>query len=139
MDQSNKTKYLRKLIYWRPVREVLHTSRLLVIPGFQGIPLFDVAVFFIKGLMKGAEPKSRRHIVSLYFGIVSATSVFLYPSTLLRHHLLCGSTLRFLKRLCSRDYLPDHRDNHARHLATQTQRIALCGFHLINLRCFKRH
>ncbi len=29
-------------------------SRKLVIPGFDGMPLYDVAVFFIKGLQKGA-------------------------------------------------------------------------------------
>ena len=47
-------KYLRKILYWRPVRTLLHYSRLVVLPGFQGIPLFDVAIFFIKGLAKGA-------------------------------------------------------------------------------------
>lgn len=47
-------KYFRKILYWRPIRTTLHYSRLLVLPGFQGIPLFDVAIFFIKGLTKGA-------------------------------------------------------------------------------------
>lgn len=53
MKQSARTKILRKLIYWRPVRNLLHASRMIVVPGFQGIPLFDVAVFFVKGLMRG--------------------------------------------------------------------------------------
>lgn len=51
----NKTdKLLRKLLYWRPVRNTLHYSRLIVLPGFQGVPLFDVTVFFINGLTKGS-------------------------------------------------------------------------------------
>lgn len=49
-----QNRYLRKILYWRPVRTLLHYSRLLVLPGFQGIPLFDVSIFFIKGLMKGS-------------------------------------------------------------------------------------
>ena len=81
MDQSNKTKYLRKLIYWRPVREVLHTSRLLVIPGFQGIPLFDVAVFFIKGLMKGVL-NQRAAATSFHF-ILALFPLLLFFFTLL--------------------------------------------------------
>lgn len=46
-------KYIRKFIYWRPVRSFLHYSRLVVLPGFQGVPLFDVMVFFFSGLSKG--------------------------------------------------------------------------------------
>ncbi len=47
-------KWLRKLLYWRPVRTFLHTIRKLVLPGFQGVPLFDVLSFFIRGLMRGS-------------------------------------------------------------------------------------
>ncbi len=43
----------KKFLYWRPVRQCLHTSRLLVLPGFQGVPLFDVLLFFAKGLKAG--------------------------------------------------------------------------------------
>lgn len=40
-------------MYWRPVRQSLHTSRMLVLPGFQGVPVFDVLLFFAKGLKQG--------------------------------------------------------------------------------------
>ena len=43
----------KKFLYWRPVRQSLHTSRMLVLPGFQGVPLFDVILFFVKGLKQG--------------------------------------------------------------------------------------
>jgi len=38
----------------RPVRKVLIWSKRLVLPGFDGAPLFNVAVFFVKGIQKGA-------------------------------------------------------------------------------------
>ena len=81
MSGSTKTKYLRKLIYWRPVREVLHTSRMLVIPGFQGVPLFDVTVFFIKGLMKGVL-NQRAAAVSFHF-VLAIFPLVLFFFTLL--------------------------------------------------------
>ena len=67
--QANK--YLRKILYWRPVRTLLHYSRLVVLPGFQGLPLFDVTIFFVKGLMKGsinqrASSASFRFVMSIF-------------------------------------------------------------------------
>lgn len=50
---KSANKYFRRILYWRPIRTLLHYSRLLVLPGFQGIPLFDVGIFFIKGLTRG--------------------------------------------------------------------------------------
>lgn len=40
-------------LYFRPVRQILHSSRMLVLPGFQGVPLFDVILYFVKGLKQG--------------------------------------------------------------------------------------
>lgn len=38
----------------RMVRKILIWSKRLVLPGFDGVPLFDVAVFFFKGIQKGS-------------------------------------------------------------------------------------
>ena len=46
--------YARKALYWRPTRTFLHYIRKLVLPGFQGVPLFDVLKFFIKSLLRGS-------------------------------------------------------------------------------------
>ena len=43
---NKQNKYLRHFLYWRPIRNALHVSRLIVLPGFQGVPLFDVLFFF---------------------------------------------------------------------------------------------
>ncbi|MBR1769765.1 MAG: YihY/virulence factor BrkB family protein [Bacteroidales bacterium] len=66
MNKKQWQLYARKLIYWRPVRKLLHYSRLLVLPGFQKVPVFDVVVFFIKGLTKGAL-NQRSAAVSFHF------------------------------------------------------------------------
>ncbi len=81
MDSKAKNKYLRRLIYWRPVRNVMHTSRMLVLPGFQGIPLFDVVVFFIKGLTKGAL-NQRAAATSFHF-VLAIFPLILFIFTLL--------------------------------------------------------
>ena len=45
---------LNALINSRLVKSAVRFSRKLVIPGFDGMPLYDVADFFINGLQKGA-------------------------------------------------------------------------------------
>jgi membrane protein len=42
------------LLESRPVRQILLWSKKLVIPGFDGVPLYDVADFFLKGIQKGS-------------------------------------------------------------------------------------
>ncbi len=82
MTKNKKVdKYLRHLLYWRPVRTVLHTSRMVVIPGFQGVPLFDVMFFFIKGLMKGVL-NQRAAAASFHF-VLAIFPLMLFFFTLL--------------------------------------------------------
>jgi len=45
--------YLTKFAQWPPVASVISASRLIVLPGFDGVPLYDVTVFFYKGLTEG--------------------------------------------------------------------------------------
>jgi membrane protein len=46
--------WLNKLLKSSLVVSAEKISRKLVIPGFDGMPLYDVAVFFVKGLQKGS-------------------------------------------------------------------------------------
>ncbi len=41
------------LITSKPVHWIITTSKKLVIPGFNGVPLYDVAIFFYNGIKKG--------------------------------------------------------------------------------------
>ena len=47
----------KKILQWvlscSQVTRVLKISQQIVLPGFEGVPLYDVAVFFIRGLTKG--------------------------------------------------------------------------------------
>jgi len=47
-------KLLSSFLGTRPVRILLIWSKRFVLPGFDGVPLFDVAEFFIKGIQKGS-------------------------------------------------------------------------------------
>ena len=44
---------LEKLLRWKPVALVINASKRIVLPGFDGIPLYNVAAFFFKGLSEG--------------------------------------------------------------------------------------
>ncbi len=42
-----------KILEWKPLRLLILISRKIVLPGFDGVPLYDVMVFFINGLSRG--------------------------------------------------------------------------------------
>jgi len=46
-------KFLDRITSWRPVRRLINGSRRIILPGFDGMPVYDVAVFFINGIAKG--------------------------------------------------------------------------------------
>ena len=48
-----KKNLLNRFLSWYPVDRIISLSKKIVLPGFSGIPLYDVAVFFIKGLTQG--------------------------------------------------------------------------------------
>lgn len=63
---------------------------MLVLPGFQGVPLFDVILFFVKGLQKGvlsqrAGAMSYRFFLSLF--PILLTSFTLLPFFNLQHYI----------------------------------------------------
>lgn len=45
-------KLQRIIISWKPIAFIIRKSKKLYIPGFQGLPLFDVVVFFFKQINK---------------------------------------------------------------------------------------
>jgi membrane protein len=44
----------RKALFWRPVRTLILFSRRLMLPGFDGLSVYDVAVFFVRGIQRGS-------------------------------------------------------------------------------------
>ena len=43
-----------KILSWKATQRVIAVSRKVVLPGFDGLPLYDVGTYYIKGLFKGA-------------------------------------------------------------------------------------
>ncbi|MDD2530302.1 MAG: YihY/virulence factor BrkB family protein [Bacteroidales bacterium] len=78
---KKQNKILRRFLYWRPIRNILHFSRLIVLPGFQGVPLFDVLFFFIQGLAKGFI--NQRAAALAYHFVLATFPLLLFFFTLL--------------------------------------------------------
>ncbi|MBE0646416.1 MAG: YihY/virulence factor BrkB family protein [Bacteroidales bacterium] len=47
------SKHGNGLLRWKPIRRLIIASKRIVLPGFDGMPLYDVTVFFFNGLSKG--------------------------------------------------------------------------------------
>lgn len=101
-------KYLRKILYWRPVRTLLHYSRLVILPGFQGVPLFDVAIFFVKGLTKSSI--NQRASASAFRFVMAIFPMILFFFTLLPYfdtQYYSQQIFSFLREILPNDiYLP---------------------------------
>lgn len=52
---------------WKYVRRVIKWSRKLVLPGFDGMPLYDVAAFFVRGITKGSITSRASSIAYSFF------------------------------------------------------------------------
>jgi len=63
---------LEKLLRWKPVALVINASKRVVLPGFDGIPLYNVAAFFFKGLSEG-------YITSRAAGISFSVFLAIFP------------------------------------------------------------
>ncbi len=58
---------LENIVNWKPVNLFLKYTKRIVLPGFDGLPLFDVAVFFFQGLFKGSLTSRASSIAFSFF------------------------------------------------------------------------
>lgn len=70
--------YAHKALYWRPTRTFLHYIRKLVLPGFQGVPLFDVLKFFIKSLLRGSITSRAKALSFSFFMALFPMLLFMF-------------------------------------------------------------
>jgi membrane protein len=70
-------KYLEKIIATNLVQKPLSLSKKLVLPGFDGIPLFDVVVFLIKGLQTNSLTTRASSLAFRFFLALFPTFIFL--------------------------------------------------------------
>jgi len=82
MPAKYNIKVLRLVQDWffnlPPVLLVIKTSQRIILPGFKGIPLYDVAVFFIRGLTEGYIPLRAAAISYSVFLAIFPFLIFLF-------------------------------------------------------------
>ncbi len=72
------TKLEKKIISFPPIAYFIKKSKIIIIPGFQGIPLYDVGVFFIKQIKKiGLNERAAAIAFNLIMAL-PATILFLF-------------------------------------------------------------
>jgi len=71
----------KSIIYWKPVLKLIQLSKRIVLPGFDGMPLYDVTRFFINGLAKGYIT-SRASAISFSF-FLAAFPFFIFLFTII--------------------------------------------------------
>ena len=68
----------RKLLYKRPVRKFLHLIKQITLPGFQGVPIFDVLDFFIRNLLKESIANRAKAMAFSFFLALFPMLLFLF-------------------------------------------------------------
>jgi membrane protein len=63
---------------WKPVSSVIRVAQRIVLPGFDGIPLHQVSVFFIRGLTRGYITSRAAAISFSFFMAIFPFLIFLF-------------------------------------------------------------
>jgi membrane protein len=71
-------KIYEKIFHWKIITLVIRFSKKLVLPGFDGLPLHNVAGFFIKGLYEGYITSRASAISFNFFLAIFPSLIFLF-------------------------------------------------------------
>lgn len=81
-SKANVVEYVqklpRKLLFKRPVRKFLHLIKQITLPGFQGVPIFDVLDFFIRNLLKESIANRAKAMAFSFFLALFPLLLFLF-------------------------------------------------------------
>ncbi|MCC6690543.1 MAG: YihY/virulence factor BrkB family protein [Bacteroidia bacterium] len=69
---------LQKINSSKIVQNGIKISRKIVLPGFEGFPLYDVMIFFIRGLQKGAITTRASSLAFNFFLAIFPSIIFLF-------------------------------------------------------------
>ncbi len=77
------TKWLNKITQSRLFVLIINTSKKIILPGFEGVPLYDVILFFIKGLKNAALSNqsaslSFRFFLAIFPGLIFIITLIPY-------------------------------------------------------------
>ncbi|MFC1732822.1 YihY/virulence factor BrkB family protein, partial [candidate division KSB1 bacterium] len=73
-----KKKLKDLLINWKPLAYIIRISRSIILPGFEKVPLFDVAVFFFKGLQRGTLTTRASSVSFTFFLAIFPSVIFFF-------------------------------------------------------------
>lgn len=68
----------KKIMEWKPVAFIIRTMKRIVLPGFEGMSLYDVTVFFVKGLSKGYIATRASAVSFSFFLAIFPFMIFLF-------------------------------------------------------------
>jgi len=68
----------QKFNHWKPVTFIIGFSKKLVLPGFDGIPFYDVSLFFIKGMQKGSITQRASSLAFNFFLALFPAIIFIF-------------------------------------------------------------
>ena len=74
----NQEEFLNHLQRWKVISFFLALSKKIVLPGFDGLPLYNVTVFFIAGLQKGYITSRASAISFNFFLAIFPSLIFLF-------------------------------------------------------------
>ena len=98
-----KKGFLYKIQRWRPIRIIIIMLKRIVLPGFDGIPLFNVLVFLFKSLVKGALSQRAAAISFNFFLALFPAILFFF--TLIPYIPIDNFQLTLMKLI--QDTVPD--------------------------------
>lgn len=71
-------KIYQKFINWKPIALIIGLSKKLVLPGFDGIPFYDVSLFFFKGMSKGSITQRASSLSFNFFLALFPAIIFIF-------------------------------------------------------------
>jgi membrane protein len=114
MNQDSKKQFGQNAVHffdsiWRkaqeswPVRNIEHFARSIVFPGFHGMSLYDVIVFFIRGIQRGSITSRASSFSFNFFLAIFPAIIFFF--TIIPYIPIAGFQDTLLELL--RDFIPE--------------------------------
>ncbi|MFZ4740132.1 MAG: YihY/virulence factor BrkB family protein [Bacteroidales bacterium] len=77
-SRYNFEEIYQKFIGWKPIFLIISFSKRLVLPGFDGIPFYDVFLFFFKGMQKGSITQRASSLSFSFFLALFPAIIFFF-------------------------------------------------------------
>jgi len=71
-------KLLQKIVSTKVVQAPLNLSKKLIIPGFDGLPIYDVVIFFVQGIQKSSLTMRASSLAFRFFLALFPSIIFLF-------------------------------------------------------------